>query len=173
MAALVEGRKLKITLVSAENLPDVRNFGEMKVYAVVSLNGTTKISGADMDGGTNPRWNFVAGYTVGEAAVQLAGVNILVKLWCKRSLGDRLVGEVKIGVKNLFESSHNKILRYHVVGTSQGVLNISCSFGPKLAVSSPRPHTDTGRRSSSSGKKVLKMMMKLGLSLVEMSCCSM
>lgn len=57
----MEGRKFAITLVSAENLLNVRSVGKMKVFAAVSLNGkseTTKYSDVDLAGGTNPTWGF-------------------------------------------------------------------------------------------------------------------
>lgn len=81
----MEGRKLVITLVSAEGLPDVRSFGQTKVYAAVSLNEesqTTKYSDVDMAGGTNPTWDFRVEYTLVESSIDQPGVNVVVKLMC-------------------------------------------------------------------------------------------
>ena len=142
MITFMEGREFEVTLVSAQNLPDTRSLGKMKVYAEVSLNGipeTTTKSNVDKQGKTNPTWSFVVDYTVSEAAVQLPGANLVVKLLCKRTMGDKPIGEVKIPLKNLFDTAHesadqDKIRNYHVEGTPHGVLTISYSFGQKMAV---------------------------------------
>ncbi|KAH6782706.1 hypothetical protein C2S51_007999 [Perilla frutescens var. frutescens] len=165
MITLMEGREFRVTLVSAQNLPDIRSHGHMKVYAEVSLNGipeTTTESDVDKQGETIPTWSFIAGYTVSKAAVQLPGVNLVVKLLCKRTIGDKLIGEVKIPLKNLFDMAHesadqDKIRHYNVEGTPNGVLNISYSFGQKMAVV-----PDPAPLPSSSGQKIVQ---GLGLGL--------
>ncbi|KAG6390372.1 hypothetical protein SASPL_148106 [Salvia splendens] len=127
-------RKFQITLVSAENLPNVRSFGQMKVYAEVSINGdpkTSKRTTVNTDGETNPRWNFSLDYTIEEASLKNLGLVVVVKLYCERTLGDRYIGEVKISVKGLFDSgsrSENE-LSYNVAGAGDGKLNILYSFG--------------------------------------------
>ncbi|KAH6832835.1 hypothetical protein C2S53_006082 [Perilla frutescens var. hirtella] len=168
MITFMEGREFRVTLVSAQNLPDIRSHGHMKVYAEVSLNGileTTTKSNVDEQGETNPMWSFVAGYTISEAAMQLPGVNLMVKLLCKRTIGDKLIGEVKIPLKNLFDTTHEsadqeKILSYDVKGTPNGVLNISYSFGQKMAVV-----PDRAPLPSSSGQKILQGL-SLGLDVL-------
>lgn len=135
----MECRKLEITLVSAQNLPNVRNHGRMKVYAKVSLKGeskTAKKTPVDYEAGSNPRWNFVADYTVSESTVERPGVNVVVKLMCKRTLGDRFIGKVKIPVKNLFDMGEKsrKILSYEVAGTPEGRLNFLYSFSDRMLV---------------------------------------
>ncbi|XP_057793065.1 protein SRC2 homolog [Salvia miltiorrhiza] len=136
----MECRKLEITLVSAQHLPDVRTSGRMKVYAKVSLKGeskTTKKSHVDYEGGTNPRWNFVAHYTVSESTVRRPGLSVTVKLVCRRTLGDRFVGKVKIPVKSLFDMGQKsrKILSYDVAGG--GRLNLLYSFSDRMFVRQP------------------------------------
>ncbi|KAH6782712.1 hypothetical protein C2S51_008005 [Perilla frutescens var. frutescens] len=167
----MEGREFEVTLVSAQNLPDIRSLGQMKVYAEVSLNGipeTTMKSDVDERGKTNPTWSFVTGYTVSEAAVQLPGINLVVKLLCKRTLGDKLVGEVKIPLKNLFDvardSDQDKIRSYDVEGTSDGVLNISYSFSQKMAAVPDRAPPP----SSSNNQKILQAV-GLGLGVLDLT----
>ncbi|KAI3464470.1 hypothetical protein Pfo_021133 [Paulownia fortunei] len=138
----MECRKLEITLVSADNLPDVRSLGLMKVFAKVSLKGeskTSKKSPVDAQGETNPRWNFPVEYTISESTVQQPGVNLAIKLFCKRTLGDRFIGEVNIPVKSLFDMGikAEKIMSYAVAGTPNGRLNILYSFGEKIWVPKP------------------------------------
>ncbi|KAL2241821.1 UNVERIFIED_CONTAM: hypothetical protein Sindi_0300100 [Sesamum indicum] len=115
----------------------------MKVYAKVSIRGesrTSKKTPADMEGKTNPRWNFPVEYTISESTVRQPGIRIAIKLYCKRTLGrDRFVGEVSIPVKSLFDMGlkANKILSYQVGGTAEGRLNILYSFGEKVLVRKP------------------------------------
>ncbi|KAG6432643.1 hypothetical protein SASPL_104224 [Salvia splendens] len=140
----MECRKLEITLVSAQNLPNVRNTGRMKVYAKLSLKGdskTTRKSHVDYESETNPRWNFVSDYTVSEETVRQPGVSLVVRLMCKRTLGDRLVGKVKIPVKSLFDMGRmsRKILSYEVAGTPEGRLNLLYSFSETMIVRQPSP----------------------------------
>lgn len=138
----MECRKLEITVVSAENLPDVRALGLMKVYVKVSLKGeskTTKKSPVDKGGETNPLWNFAVDYTVSESTVRRPGVNVVVKLLCKRTLGDRFVGEVKIPVKSLFDMGlkSQRTLSYAVAGTPEGKLNLLYSFSERIFLRQP------------------------------------
>ncbi|KAL0391715.1 UNVERIFIED_CONTAM: hypothetical protein Sradi_2394300 [Sesamum radiatum] len=115
----------------------------MKVYAKVSIQGesrTTKKTPADMEGETNPRWNFPIEYTISESTVCQPGIGIAIKLYCKRTLGrDGFVGEVNIPVKSLFDMglTADKILSYQVGGTAKGRLNILYSFGEKVLVRKP------------------------------------
>ncbi|XP_057793064.1 protein SRC2 homolog [Salvia miltiorrhiza] len=137
----MECRKLEIILVSADDLPNIRSFGKMKVYAEISLNGkseTSKRTTVDLAGETNPKWNFPLDYTVNEASLRTPGLELVVKLFCQRTLGDRYIGEVKISVKSLFDSGPRveNALTY-AVGTGDGKLNILYSFGNTFMVPEP------------------------------------
>ncbi|KAH7835103.1 hypothetical protein Vadar_022904 [Vaccinium darrowii] len=152
-------RTLEINLLSAYNLEDVRKLFRMKVYAVVSIAGvprTEKKTPVDYDGGLNPAWNFTAKFTVSELAVEQTGVKIAIKLYCKRTLGDRLVGEVQVEMTDLYKavSEHggSAILSYPIITTTnkvseqeeeeeahlpRGVVNIWCKFGKTETVKPP------------------------------------
>ncbi|XP_047961815.1 protein SRC2 homolog [Salvia hispanica] len=153
----MECRKFEIIIVSADNLPDVRSFGRMKVYAEVSINGepdTSRLTTVDTEGETNPRWNFPLEYTIEEASLQNPELVVGVKLYCERTLGDRYIGEVNISVKGLFDYGPRgeNVLSYTVDGAGNGKLNILYSFGNKFMA--PKP---------SFGEKVLDV----GLSVME------
>ncbi|XP_047975154.1 protein SRC2-like [Salvia hispanica] len=129
-------RNFQINLVAANNLENVRRFGEMKVYAKVSLNeetGTTKKTNVDTVGGLNPRWNFPVGYTISESAFtgQQGAVQVVVKLYCDRTLGDKCLGEVRIPIESVFDFWVRGVyeMSYWVAGTRYGSLDISYSFG--------------------------------------------
>ncbi|CAI9754348.1 unnamed protein product [Fraxinus pennsylvanica] len=138
----MECRKLDITLVSANNLPDIRSFGRMKVYAQVSINGiskTEKKTQVDKRNECSPCWNCTIGYTIGAKAVQQkSGVEIVIKLFCERTLGDGYIGEVKLPLGRLFEHGPTaQNMSYVVGGTTTGTLIISYSFGEITTVKKP------------------------------------
>lgn len=119
-------RKLEITLVSANSLPDIRKLGRMKVFAKVSIKGesrTRKRTPTDVQGKTNPRWNF----PLSESAVQQPGVKLSIRLYCERLRGDKFFGQVDIPIKSLFDKGvkAHKILTYQLAATA----NILYSFG--------------------------------------------
>ncbi|KAG6390371.1 hypothetical protein SASPL_148105 [Salvia splendens] len=131
---LMEFRKFEIIIVSADNLP--RSFGRMRVYAEVSISGepnTSKQTTVDLAGQTNPRWNFSLDYTFEEASLQKSELVVKVKLYCERTLGDK--------VKN--------VLTYTVDGAGEGKVNITYCFGNTFMA--PKP---------SVWKKALRVMVQ-------------
>ncbi|KAL2520053.1 Uncharacterized protein Fot_23976 [Forsythia ovata] len=151
--------KLDITLVSANNLPDVRKFGRMKVYAEVSINGiskTAKKTQVDKQNECNPSWNCSIVYTIGERVMQETNVDLVIKLFSKRTFGDRYIGEVKLTLKSLFENGLSAQNVTHAVsGTACGILNISYSFGEKFVVQKP-----------SGWDKAIRIMTTVGVTLL-------
>ncbi|KAH6799939.1 hypothetical protein C2S52_000403 [Perilla frutescens var. hirtella] len=144
MATFVEGRLLKITIISAEILPQIWSSGKMKAYAEVWIDGrpsTATKTDTDMVRELNPRWDFVAEFNVMEADVRLPGGNLAVKIWSKSSLGqDIFVGDVRIPIKSLFDMGlhSQELVRYDVENTtSNWVLYISYSFGPRIKIAFP------------------------------------
>ncbi|KAH6782716.1 hypothetical protein C2S51_008009 [Perilla frutescens var. frutescens] len=126
-------RRFEITIVSAENLPDIRRLGRMKVYAEVSLNGeyeTKKATTVDREGDTNPRWNFPFVYNVHGSYLRRPGLDVVVDLYCQRTLGDKFVGQVIIPINTLFQKGlkSQRSLSYPIAGTRKGRLNILYCF---------------------------------------------
>ncbi|KAM7507694.1 hypothetical protein LguiA_018147 [Lonicera macranthoides] len=141
----MECRLFELTLISAVDLENVRKLCKMKVYARVSIGGGDRKnemrSPVDRHGRTNPAWNFMMKYTVGEAAVQHHGATLVIKLYCKRKLGDRYVGEVHLMVKDLYEYAYScggsAVVSYPVQKgcvNSQGFLKFSYRFGEKVSI---------------------------------------
>ncbi|KAL7086250.1 hypothetical protein ACP275_14G327700 [Erythranthe tilingii] len=100
-------RKLEITVVSANNLEDVRVFfGKTAVHARVSINGKTETerrTPTDTHGSQNPSWEFTTTYIIMETMLQSCNAMLVVKLYCDRNAGDRYIGEVYISLMELFE----------------------------------------------------------------------
>ncbi|XP_059630318.1 protein SRC2-like [Cornus florida] len=140
----MECRKFEITLVSANDLEDVRRICKMKPYARVSIANnprTEKRTPTDKHGETNPAWNFTVRYTIDESAVEHYGVILVIKLYCKRKLGDRYIGEVHTSLKELFDyasmNGGSAVVSHPVQkgsADSQGVLKFSYRFGDRLSV---------------------------------------
>ncbi|XP_057793063.1 protein SRC2 homolog [Salvia miltiorrhiza] len=127
-------RRLELTIVGAENLPDIRRLGRMKVYAVVSVDGCTGATNTDRDGETNPTWDFPFVYNISEAHLRRAGLDAVVDLYCETTLaGDKLVGRVVIPVKTLFDKgiTSQSCLGFPVAGTVCGRLYIRYCFEEK------------------------------------------
>ncbi|KAI5672259.1 hypothetical protein M9H77_12623 [Catharanthus roseus] len=140
----MEGRNFDITLISANELEDVRNLFKMKVYGRVSLGigtETEKRTPVDKHGETNPAWNFTMKYIIQESMVQHYNSILVIKLYCKRKLGDRYVGEVHTPMKELFDYAvplgGSAVVTYPVQKgsvNSQGTLKFSYRFGPKVSI---------------------------------------
>lgn len=140
-------RNFEITLISANDLEDVRKLFKMKVYGRVSLGSnnnnveTEKRTPADKHGETNPAWNWTVKYTIAESAVQHYSTMLVIKLYCKRKLGDRYIGEVHAPIKHLFDYAvplgGSALVNYPVQKgsvNSQGVLKFSYRFGHKVTI---------------------------------------
>ncbi|KAL2467685.1 Uncharacterized protein Fot_51210 [Forsythia ovata] len=140
----MECRKFEITLISANNLENVRRICKMKVHARVSIGSdpeTEKRTPTDKHGETNPAWNFTMNYTINESMVQNYNTMLVIKLYCKRKLGDRYIGEVHTPMKELFDCAYpndgTALMTFPVQKgcvNSQGALRISYKFGEKVMI---------------------------------------
>lgn len=104
----MECRKFEITLLSSQNLENVRRVfkNRVRVYAKVSLGdnpSTEKKTPEDKDGQTNPVWNFNASYTIADSAVNSQDINLLIRFYCVRTSGDADMGEVSVSLKELID----------------------------------------------------------------------
>ncbi|KAL2538710.1 protein SRC2-like [Forsythia ovata] len=132
-------RKFVLTLISAENLPNVRKLFKSEVYAKVSFGGdkkTMRRTQVDKHGELNPAWNYIMKYTIGESGVIHYGLQLVIKFYCKRKLGDRYIGEIHTSIKELFDYANSRggsaILSLPIKkGSTEtgGVLNFSYKFG--------------------------------------------
>lgn len=140
----MECRNFEITLISANDLEDVRKLFKMKVYGRVSLGSnmeTEKWTPPDKHGETNPAWNFTLKYAIAESMIQHYNTILIIKLYCKRKLGDRYIGEVHTPMKELFDYAvpcgGSAMVSYPVQKgsvNSQGVLKLSYRFGQKVTI---------------------------------------
>ncbi|KAA8538532.1 hypothetical protein F0562_028097 [Nyssa sinensis] len=105
---LLECRKFQITLISAKGLENIRTRFKMEVYARVSigdLKKTEKRTPADKHGETNPAWSHMVSYTIADAALRYHSLMLVIKLYCKRKLCDRYIGEVHTSIKELCDQA--------------------------------------------------------------------
>ncbi|KZV33045.1 hypothetical protein F511_03311 [Dorcoceras hygrometricum] len=139
----MECRKFEITLISAQDLENVRRLGKMKVYARVSIGSgnpeAEKWTPPDRHGESNPVWNFTMKYTICESMIQHYNTMLVIKLYCKRKLGDRYIGEMHAPMKQLFHDTKtaggSSIMTFFVQKgcmNSQGLIRFCCRFGEKV-----------------------------------------
>ncbi|XP_022876726.1 protein SRC2-like [Olea europaea var. sylvestris] len=103
-------RNFGLTLISAKNLPNVRKYFKPKVYAKVTFCGdkkTEKRTLADKHGESNPAWNYTLKYKIDESGIAQYGLQLVIKLYCKRTLGDRFVGKIYKSMKELFDDAQS------------------------------------------------------------------
>lgn len=136
-----------MTLQYAKDLKRVNLITKMDVYVVVSISGGDKKkqrtkTPVDHDGDANPTWDFPMKFPVDEAALQQNRLMIDFKLVCQRALGDRVIGEVHVPVKELLDfpapkgcaAVGKRFISYQVTkpsGKPKGQLNFSYQFTGK------------------------------------------
>ncbi|KAL7128397.1 hypothetical protein ABFS83_14G314200 [Erythranthe nasuta] len=103
-------RRLELTIVSANNLEQVRRLWglKMNVHARVFIGGLPekeKRTPTDTHGKRNPVWNHAASYTILESMLQNCNTNLDVHLYCTSKTGDIYIGQVNISLKELFDAA--------------------------------------------------------------------
>lgn len=95
----------------------------------------------DKHGQTNPAWNHTMTYAICESWVEHYGTVLVIKLYCKRKLGDRYIGEVHRPLKDLYDHADplggSALVCYPVQKgcvESQGSLRFSYRFGEKVSI---------------------------------------
>ena len=139
-------KDFKLTLVSATDVEQVREFFKTKVYATVAIgdNDTTKKrTPTDKSNETNPKWNYTMEYTIAATDVQIPGLDLVIELYINRTRGDKRVGVVSRPICELFHHGANNTqggitcLTLPLVtdgGYSKGVVTIEYSFGEEKSV---------------------------------------
>ncbi|KAF3623033.1 putative cytochrome 93A1-like [Capsicum annuum] len=147
----MEARCLDFTVYSASNLVDVRKYGEMKVYAKVSVEGKSQCTEADVKKETNPEWNTTFRFIVPEENIIRAEgkISIKIELFCKRSLSnDKYIGEVNLSLDSQCAKSCNTCLvdrnGTNYKSSNFGTLRYSSVLGDKFILA------DSSSSSSSS-----------------------
>ncbi|GMH08321.1 hypothetical protein Nepgr_010161 [Nepenthes gracilis] len=157
----MEYRALELNVLSASNLKNVNLFSKMELYVVVYVDGGSAAkhkTPVDRDGDKVATWNYPINLTINELAAQQNRLTLVFHIHCRRALGDKLVGEVRVPVRDLLATSTGdgkpQSVSYQVrtpSGKPKGVLNFSYKFGDKVtqrdvpvtAYPLPRPTTTT------------------------------
>ncbi|KAK4706337.1 hypothetical protein R3W88_034099 [Solanum pinnatisectum] len=145
----MEARCLYFTVHSASNLINVRKFGEMKVYAKVSIAGNSERTEPDLVNKINPEWNKTFRFIVPEInIIQAQGkISVKIELFCQRSLSDdKYVAEVNLSLDSQCPKSCNTCLvdisGSNYKSSSFGTLMYSSVLGEKLIVVDSSPSKD-------------------------------
>ncbi|XP_038718200.1 uncharacterized protein LOC120011208 [Tripterygium wilfordii] len=136
---------VEITLVSANDLKDVRRFSEMDVYAVVSILGDPgkeqkQKTPVHQECGSHPKWNYTMHFVFSEAAATQNQLTLEIKIKTLRTLlSSKKVVTVHVPIKKLFdektEENAAKFVTYNIMnpnGKSEGTLNFSYKFGHRF-----------------------------------------
>ncbi|KAL8251667.1 hypothetical protein R6Q59_035360 [Mikania micrantha] len=132
---------LDINVISASGLKNVNLFMKMSVYVVVSLisgNSIIKHKTHVSNGNRNPRWSHMIQFLVQESTI--LNSTLLFALHSKRVLGNRIIGEVSIPVRELLENVLGSETNEHIVeyqvrsirGKARGSLTFSHKFKKKI-----------------------------------------
>ncbi|XP_047963437.1 protein SRC2-like [Salvia hispanica] len=133
---------LDITVQYAEDLNKVSLISKMDVYVVVSISGNQKTkTPIHQGGGTNPTWTFPMKFAVEEAALTQNRLMLDFDIKCEKALGNRLIGQVHVPVKELLDipakpCAAKNFVTYQVKkpdGRPKGKLTFSYHFRPTTA----------------------------------------
>ncbi|PIN07907.1 hypothetical protein CDL12_19518 [Handroanthus impetiginosus] len=137
----MEYRPLKITVIKAEGIKDVKLFSKMDVYAEVSIAGypqSKKRTFVDKNSGTNPKWNYKLEFIVDEPYLTKPGLSLLFQLKDESTFGsDKEIGSVTVPIHELFrpDSNEDRVVEYQIhtpSGKPKGTLKFSYHFGEKF-----------------------------------------
>ncbi|KAG5628377.1 hypothetical protein H5410_000094 [Solanum commersonii] len=134
----MEARYFYFTIYSARDLIDVRTFGEMKVYAKVSIAGMSGCTEVDLVNKTNPDWNTRFLFYVPEKDIVRGYVDAVIELFCKRSFSDdKYVGQLNLTMIKPFKKGEcNLSVRRNDSNSNEsfGTLKYSYELGDKILV---------------------------------------
>ncbi|KAJ6397511.1 hypothetical protein OIU77_018512 [Salix suchowensis] len=152
----MECRSLEITVTSAKDLKDVKLFGKMDVYCVVSLEGDgynskqKQKTGVHKDSGPDPVWNFPMKFTIDDVVAQQNRSKLKFKLKAEGMMVDKDVGVVFVSVKELLDAKGGKgSLSYSVRASTRkmkGTLNFSFNLGERFNVTAPAMEKRMGEK---------------------------
>ncbi|KAL0357317.1 UNVERIFIED_CONTAM: protein SRC2 [Sesamum calycinum] len=137
----MEYRPLNITVVSAEDLKDVKVFSKMDVYTEVSIAGyplSKKKTFVDKNSGTNPKWNHRMEFIVDEPYLTKPGLSLLFEIKAESTFsGHKDIGSVTVPIYELYQpdATEDKVVEYQVhtrSGKPKGTLKFSYRFGEKF-----------------------------------------
>ncbi|KAL7120092.1 hypothetical protein ACP275_02G101900 [Erythranthe tilingii] len=138
----MEYRSLKINVISADGIKDVKLFSKMDVYAQVSIAGypqSMKKTFVDKNSGTTPKWNHRMEFIVDEPYLTKPGLSLLFQLKAESTFGsDKEIGSATIPIHDLFNpdsTQEDRQVEYQLhtpSGKSKGSLKFSYQFGEKF-----------------------------------------
>ncbi|KAL7172176.1 hypothetical protein ACSBR2_031800 [Camellia fascicularis] len=146
-------RPFVITNLSATELEDIRLFGKMKVYAVVSISGgpptgynTEFTSHVDMEGNSNPKWNTVMDFRLHDPSLRNNLLYLNFNFHCRRTLGDKFIGRVSVPINPLLamisgNRTASQAVRYPVTtlsGEMHGFVDFCFGFGNPIRPLGPQ-----------------------------------
>lgn len=137
-----EHHQLELTIISAENLKDVRHLARMQTYATTWIDSNVKYkTGINELGGVNPVWNDKFVFLIPEHNLVQGGANLTIEIYSDSLTGIKLVGKVLIPLLDLKQNNalnNEKDLHYvnypvkRMSGRIQGRIYISYRLKEKV-----------------------------------------
>ncbi|THG16763.1 hypothetical protein TEA_026990 [Camellia sinensis var. sinensis] len=121
-------------------LEDIRLFGRMKVYAIVSISGgpptgynTEFTTYVDMERNNNPKWNTVMDFKLHDPSLRNNLLYLNFNFHCRQTLGDKFIGRVSVPIDSILAMISGKRT------ASQAVRNPNCPLGPQQSAPQWQP----------------------------------
>lgn len=136
-------RVLNVSILSAEDLKDVKHVGRMHTFAVVSMPPNVEFTTqVDKEGGVDPSWNETFTVAVPESHLQKKDAKMRVEIYTLTSTrGQRFVGEASIPLSDIIRaeekgSKMEKQYRSYAVktldGSPQGEVHVAFLLGERI-----------------------------------------
>ncbi|KAI8566068.1 hypothetical protein RHMOL_Rhmol02G0010800 [Rhododendron molle] len=139
-------RRLEINVISAKDLKKVNLIGKTHAYAVVWLSGDLRASkqqrtAVDRSGNVSPTWNSPVEFAVEVSAARSNHLGVTFRIRCKRTLGDKDIGEVYVPLSDLIGPTEDGELLQSVTyqvrrpwgKPNKGELKFTYKWGEKMA----------------------------------------
>ncbi|CAM6018084.1 unnamed protein product [Sphagnum balticum] len=127
-------RELEVTIISAQNLNDVRTFEKMALYAVAWVYSDMKLSTPiDPKGSVNPTWNTLLKLIVAQWSLEQPNATLNVDIYSYGSFSNKHVGSCSVPLSHFQEGADTKKFMSFLVctpsGHTQGILHLSLKLG--------------------------------------------
>lgn len=133
----MEGKTLELTILSAEELKQLKWTGKMSPYAVAWVNPDFRVTTkAAAEGGKNPKWNETFELKVEERHFEDSKAALSVEIYSDGPFGPKQLGMVNIPLTEVTkdwkgDSKEPQYMAYQIrrkSGRTQGVLNLAITL---------------------------------------------
>ncbi|TFK49588.1 hypothetical protein OE88DRAFT_1632564, partial [Heliocybe sulcata] len=120
---------LVVVVLKARHLRDKHSFYKQDPYAVISLNGVTRRTKADIKGGQHPVWDEELRFPVYKDSIDLHR-ELKVECWSKEPKADDMIGQGKMNIEETLTTGEfdDWIQMYEPSGQARGEVYLEMTF---------------------------------------------